>query len=61
MPRQLTDRERTAIVKLDKLSGQDPETDHGEADDILLELVHPDVKAAYERLAKSRAIWWVTA
>lgn len=49
-----------AVAKLDDISGQEPDGDHGRADDILLECVSPRVKAAYERLIE-RARWWATA
>lgn len=42
-----------AIQKLDRLTQDaplDPEACHGQADDILLNLVDPEVKAAYERV-----------
>ena len=49
-----------AVAALDAISGGDPDGDHGEADRILLSHVHPDVRAAYERLV-DRAEWWATA
>jgi hypothetical protein len=49
-----------AVVALDELNASDAEGAHSEADDILLELVPPEVKAAYYRLV-ARAPWWACA
>ena len=51
-----------AVTLLDAIPGDnaDPEAAHGEADDILLRVVPPDVAAAYRRLVK-RSRWWATA
>ena len=49
-----------AVNALDMLEGSDPEVDHADADEILLKVVHPDIRAAYERLVH-RAAWWATA
>lgn len=46
-----------AIAALDKISAADPEGAHSEADKLLLSLVPPDVRAAYERVT-ARAAWW---
>lgn len=53
-------KDADAVEALDAISGTDPEKHHGEADDVLLEVVHPEVRAAYERLM-DRAGWWATA
>jgi hypothetical protein len=50
----------TAVATLDGMAGQDPEADHGDADQVLLAVVPPEVAAAYERLV-DRAAWWATA
>jgi len=49
-----------AIAALDAISGQEPEGDHGYADEILLDQVEPAVADAYRRLV-DRARWWATA
>lgn len=60
-------KDQRAIEALDALDGSDPEEDHSKADAIILDLVHPEVKAAYVRLAgddlgeQGRAPWWATA
>lgn len=48
---------KEAVELLDKERGRDPEGAHAEADDILLAVVDPAVRDAYERLVK-RAGWW---
>lgn len=56
-----------AVAALDALTGEDPESDHNAADWVLLRMVPPEVREAYERLAGSRgdgtgrASWWATA
>jgi hypothetical protein len=55
--KELTTAEFDAIEKLNEMTGQDPERDHSRADDLLLELVHPDVKAAFLR-ARDRCEFW---
>lgn len=53
-----------AVEKLDKLKGEpgkwgyDQEVLHKDADNILLEVVHPDVKAAYDKLAEDVGGFW---
>ena len=49
-----------AVRRLDAISGQEPDGDHGEADEILLSVVPAEVREAYERLV-DRARWWATA
>jgi hypothetical protein len=48
------------VEKLDALDESDPEAAHSAADAILLDAVHPAVRAAYERLVE-RSHWWATA
>lgn len=52
------------VEKMDGISGQDPDADHGYADNLLLEALRVagrgDVADAYERLVE-RARWWATA
>lgn len=50
-----------AVTALNAIDPDDPEHAHGEADKILLALVHPDVREAYRQLAEDRCAWWVTA
>lgn len=50
----------TAIRRLDKLTGNDSESDHAEADSILLASLPADVRRAYQRL-QQRAGWWAHA
>ena len=52
--------EDEAIAVLDGLTGQDPEHDHGTADGVLMEMVSPAVREAYDRLVE-RADWWANA
>lgn len=58
------DAEIAAVVsKLDAIAewaAGDPEVAHGNADDILLEVVAPEVRAAYERVAEA-CPWWACA
>jgi hypothetical protein len=49
-----------AIVRLAAIDTSDPERAHGEADEILLALVGPDVAAAYGEV-QIRTRWWATA
>jgi hypothetical protein len=49
-----------AVAALDALNASDAEVAHSAVDDILLELVPPEVKAAYDRLV-ARAPWWACA
>lgn len=49
-----------AVSRISGMTGDDPERDHGIADDILLALVPRDVKDAYEALVE-RAAWWGAA
>ena len=50
--------ESEAVAALDAIDPTgDPERAHGEADGILLAVVGPEVRAAYERLTE-RAPWW---
>lgn len=62
MTRQTTLAEKKAIADLDSLMAGvgDPEVAHGLADVVLLDLVHPEVRAAYQRLVDA-APWWATA
>jgi hypothetical protein len=57
--RKTTAKERAVIEALNKISS-DPETAHGEADELILSIAHPDVRAAYERLVQ-RCPWWAFA
>jgi hypothetical protein len=56
-----------AVAALDVLTGDNPETDHEQADEILLAVVPPEVRAAYARLSgdhyrqESRTDWWAWA
>lgn len=64
--RQKNLRIAEAVARLDALTGVDPQGDHNEADDILLDFVPPEIRTAYERLAGTgngdgRAAWWATA
>lgn len=58
MTSRMTDE--LTVKALDALTGADPETDHQLADEALLALVSPNVRAAYRRLVK-RCGWWATA
>lgn len=49
-----------AIADLDTIPEGDPERAHSEADKILLKMVPPEVRAAYERLTE-RCSWWAAA
>lgn len=51
--------EDEAVAALDALTGDDPEEDHGKADDILKSQIPLAVLAAYVRL-EQRARWWAT-
>lgn len=48
------------VRALDSIAGGDPEGDHAEADDILLEVVPEEIRKAYEQLV-ARAKWWAFA
>lgn len=48
------------VAQLDGIDTTDPERAHSEADRILLDNVHPDVRAAYQRVA-DRSNWWATS
>jgi hypothetical protein len=48
------------VDRLDAISGDDPESAHGQADDVLLECVPAEVREAYERVA-ARCSWWAAA
>lgn len=48
------------VADLDAIDASDPERAHAEADAVLLTAVHPDIRAAYERVV-ARAAWWATA
>lgn len=56
----LNEKVEDAIATMDRLTGADPERDHGIADDLLLSLVPPNVRDAYHRLT-DRARWWGAA
>lgn len=49
-----------AITALDLTDPDDPESAHSRADDVLLEVVPPEVAEAYRRLVR-RCGWWATA
>ena len=51
---------KEAVNLLNAIRGNEPESDHSRADDILLECVHPEIRKAYEKLV-DRAKWWATA
>lgn len=55
---ELTTQE--AVAALDAIDPDDPEGAHSEADQVLLSLVDPEVRAALERLV-SRSQWWAYA
>ena len=48
------------VKRLDLISGVDPENAHRMADDILLEFVPLEVRAAYEKV-QQRCSWWACA
>jgi cellobiose-specific phosphotransferase system component IIB len=55
------DREvHDAVTALNAIQAGDAEAAHGQADDVLLSLVSPQVRAAYEAV-KDRAPWWASA
>lgn len=49
-----------AAQAIEALDAADPEAAHGNADDILLANIHPEIAAAYIRLVE-RADWWAGA
>lgn len=49
-----------AVRRLDALTGDDPEVDHGKADEILLAALPPEVRQAHAKLIE-RAVWWASA
>ena len=58
--KKLTKKEQDVIKQLDETGSGDPEIAHGAADELVLSVVHPGVKEAYERLVK-RCGWWARA
>lgn len=53
-----SDQVQRAVELLDSFDGnEDPEADHGNADNVLLSMVPSDVADAYRRLV-NRARWW---
>jgi hypothetical protein len=52
--------EAEAVAALDAISGGDNETNHSDADGILLDCVSPAVADAYRRLVE-RCSWWAHA
>lgn len=48
------------VAQLDAIDTADPKRAHSEADRIVLDSTHPDVRAAYQRVV-DRSSWWVTA
>ncbi|MCM0622492.1 hypothetical protein [Nocardioides bruguierae] len=50
----------SAVARLDRIDGSDPDAAHGTADDVLLTEVPPDVAAAYQRVI-DRCSWWAGA
>jgi len=52
--------ETFAANMIDAIPANDPEAAHAAADLILLNVAHPNVRAAYERLA-DRCGWWTAA
>lgn len=54
---KMTPQEAVERLKLLALSG-DPEIAHGDADDILLEVVPKEVKETYEYLRKHVGFWY---
>ncbi len=51
---------KSAVERLDAIDGDDPVRAHSEADEVLLSVVPPDVREAYDRLA-GRCSWWASA
>lgn len=49
-----------AIQALDELDITDPEHAHYEADEILLKVCGPEIRAAYESVVE-RCAWWACA
>jgi hypothetical protein len=47
-----------AIRKLDGLADGDPESAHGWADGVLLEMVPEEVRAAYQRASQRIGFWY---
>ena len=48
------------VRELDAMTGEDPEAEHGRADEILLAAAPADVAGAYRRAAE-RSPWWATS
>lgn len=46
------------IEELDSLGSGDNESDHVNAESILLECVHPDIREAYTRARKRIGFWY---
>lgn len=51
---------QAAVAALDAIDASDPESAHGEAEDILLALVPDSVREAYKRVV-DRSEWWASA
>ncbi len=48
-----------AVAALNRIKGGDPEGAHADADRILLASVHPDIRAAWERVeTRARGFWY---
>jgi len=46
------------VAALDAISSDDPEAAHGDADDILLQCVPPEVRDAWLRLNEGTVFWY---
>lgn len=53
-------KKENVVARLDKISCDDSEAAHSQADDILMELAPLEVRAAYVRLME-RCDWWANA
>ncbi len=49
---------KQAVEALDAISGVDPEEAHWKADEILLMVVTPEIREAYERVIERAGAWW---
>lgn len=50
--------EEEVIAALNSLTGHDPEVDHARADELLLKIVSPAVRDAYEAAEDRAGAWW---
>lgn len=58
MTRPLTLQEARVIADLNAMHGDDQEAEHSRADDLLVELVHPEVQAAYKAACDRVGFWY---